>query len=170
MTDECIARQLSTAQRSLQDLLLGLASADISPGSGVAGAVALALAAACAGKAVTITLKRESKPEVFAQAQHQLAAIGRRALIAADEDARRFEDFTHAKDAPAATRLIQTGEGLEKLGEALTDILQTIESHIDPVVAGDIAAAQALSTAFRCIVLKNLKENKAAAGSVKGSA
>jgi len=151
------------AERALGDLMTALASNDVSPGAGAAGAVALALAAACAGKAVAITLKHRQEDESLTRVGQQLAEIRRRAMFGADEDSRRFEDFIHEKDARSAVALIRAGEGLQHLAEVLREVLRDIETQIDSVMAGDIAAAHALCDAFAAIQAANLEETRRAA-------
>ena len=155
-------RPVGAAERSLTELLTELAAGGISPGAGAAGAITLALAAACAGKAVAISLKHHPQDEALGRARDQLAELRRLALVGADEDGRRFEDFVHSKDTAAADRLLQAGQGLRQLAAALTDLLDVVEARIDAVVAGDLVAARALCAASITIEAENLDENRRA--------
>lgn len=156
---------MNLADLPLGEVIVSVASEDISPGAGAAGAVALALAAACAGKAVAITLKRRPDDELV-RARERLAGIARRAMRGAEVDATRFEDFVRTKDAETADRLIDAGEWLRRLAVDLEDALRGIEDRIDPVVASDVAAARALGSAFVAIQSRNLDENRSAADDV----
>ena len=155
------------ADRPLGEVIDSVASEDISPGAGAAGAVALALGAACAGKAVAITLKRRPDDAVLRRARDRLASISHRALRGAEIDASRFDDFVRTKDAEAAERLVDSGEWLRRLATDLDDALREIEDRIDPVVANDVTAAGALARAFVSIQSMNLDENRRAADRLK---
>ena len=72
------------AERTLGDVIESIASEVISPGAGAAGAVALALAAACAGKAISITLKRHADDHALLDSRDRLADIRDRALRGAE--------------------------------------------------------------------------------------
>lgn len=157
---------MNLADLPLGEVIVSVASEDISPGAGAAGAVALALAAACAGKAVAITLKRRPDDDELVRARERLAGIARRAMRGAEVDATRFEDFVRTKDAETADRLIDAGEWLRRLAVDLEDALRGIEDRIDPVVASDVAAARALGSAFVAIQSRNLDENRSAADDV----
>jgi formiminotetrahydrofolate cyclodeaminase len=148
---------------TLPELIEALSSDSIAPGAGAAAAVALALAAACAGKAVSISLKHHPADTTLMQARDRLAEVSRRALSGGDTDSARFEHFIHEKDLHAAEKLIQADEALKALAGTLNGILQSLTARIDPVVGGDIIAAQALSNAFAVIQTQNLKDNRRAA-------
>lgn len=155
------------ADRPLGEVIDSVASEDISPGAGAAGAVALALGAACAGKAVSITLKRRPDDPALLRARERLASISRRALRGAEIDASRSDDFVRAKDAETAKRLVDSGEWLRRLATELDDAVREIEARIDPVVASDVTAARSLGRAFVAIQSMNLDENRRAADDVK---
>jgi formiminotetrahydrofolate cyclodeaminase len=154
------------AARRLGDVIDAVASNDVSPGAGTAGAVALALAAACASKAVAVTLKHRPEDSPLRQALQQLAEISRKALEGADDDANHFEDFIHDKDARAVARLIKTGKDLQSLAASLISILRQVDPLVDPSVTSDVTAAQALCQAFTSIQKENLQENRSAAAGV----
>src|SRR5687768_14637314 len=86
----------------LIDVVNAIASAQISPGAGAAGAVTLALAAACAGKAVAISLKHRESDVTLLRARQVLDDIAHIALAGADEDASRFEALVRGNDPSAA--------------------------------------------------------------------
>lgn len=158
MTDDFDISKLSIA-----DLVDAVSSNSVAPGAGAAGAVALALAAACAGKAVSISLKHSPGDASLLQAGERIAAIARRALAGAEEDASRFEEFIHEQDRPAAERLLSTTERLQTLADRLNEVLRSLQARIEPAMAGDLIAAQALTNAFAVIQRENLKENRRAA-------
>jgi hypothetical protein len=158
------------AERPLGEVIEAVAAAGVSPGAGAAGAIALALASACAVKAVAITGRHRSGDEALLPLREQLLEISRGALGGADEDARRFEEFTHSKAAASAASLIRAGVALEQLASRLMQILPDVEARVDPVVRGDVAAAFALCEAFRAIQSENMKENREAAASVADAA
>lgn len=148
------------ADRRLGELIDAVASAGVSPGAGAAGAITLALAAACAGKAVAITLGKHPARAGLAEVREQLETIGREAVAGADEDAGRFAAFVHDPDAGTAHRLLEAEEHLQRVAAALVRILESIETQIDPVMAGDVAAAKALCQAFEVIQSRNLEETR----------
>jgi hypothetical protein len=148
---------------SIADLINAVSSDSIAPGAGAAGAVALALAAACAGKAVSISLKHSPGDTVLLQAAERLTELARRALAGAEEDSSRFEEFIQEKDRQAAERLIGTSERLQTLADTLNEVLRGLQARIEPAMAGDLIAAQALANAFAVIQRENLKENRRAA-------
>ncbi|HVF16637.1 MAG TPA: cyclodeaminase/cyclohydrolase family protein [Steroidobacteraceae bacterium] len=157
------------AERPLGAVIEAIASDDVAPGAGSAAAVGLALAAACAGKAVAITLKHRNEDAVLARAQKELAAIAHRALHGADEDAARFREFMHEKDASAVQDLLETSTRLQQLGLELLAVLERIADCVDAVVSSDIAAARALCTAFGEIQSENLAETHEAAERINRS-
>ena len=157
------------AERPLGGVIEAIASADVVPGAGAAAAVGLALAAACASKAVAITLRHRPDDAVLARARDALADIAHRALHGADEDAARFREFMHEKDASSAKDLLRSGERLQYLGAALLEVLEPISESIDSAVRGDITAARALCRAFGAIQSENLAENRHAADRIVGA-
>jgi formiminotetrahydrofolate cyclodeaminase len=159
MTDRALA------ELPLGEVIGAVASAGVAPGAGAAGAIALALAAACAAKAVAITLRRGPPDDHLLALLDHLTAMSRRALSGADEDARRFEQFSHSRDPADASRLIRAGEALEQLASSLRQTLREVVERVDPLVRGDASAAVALCDAFRAIQSENLNENRQAAAS-----
>jgi formiminotetrahydrofolate cyclodeaminase len=154
------------SRMSIADLISAVSSDSVAPGAGAAGAVALALAAACAGKAVSISLKHSPGDTALTQAGERLDALARRALAGADEDSSRFEEFIHEKDRETAERLIRNTERLQALADQLNEVLRGLQARIEPTMAGDLIAAQALTNAFAVIQRENLKENRRAAKNI----
>ena len=153
----------SLAERPLGTVIDAIASDDVAPGAGSAAAVGLALAAACAGKAVAISLKHRPNDAVLTRAQHELATIAHGALHGADEEAMRFREFMHERDASSAQDLLDAGKRLQHRGAELLRVLERISDRIDHVVLSDIAAARALCMAFGEIQSENLAETREAA-------
>jgi Formiminotransferase-cyclodeaminase len=150
----------SLGRRALGAVIEAIASDDVSPGAGSAAAVGLALAGACARKAVAISEKHRTDDAVISRAGDAFKEICYLALQGADEDATRFRAFMKHKSGSSAQDLIDSGERLQRLGAVLLSVLDEIESHIEPTVAGDLAAARALCKAFMKIQSKNLQESR----------
>ena len=151
----------SFAARPVGAVIKDIASDRVAPGAGSAAAIGLALAAACAGKAVAISLKHRDADPVLERAQTTLAAIAERALSGADDDAKHFREFVRNKDEQAGQALIDSGTHLQRVAQALQEVLDAIESSIDAPVSGDVVAARALCKAFSDIQTMNLAENAA---------
>lgn len=152
--DPCVA------DRTIEDFLQALASDGATPGSGAAAAVALALAAACGGKAVAVSLKHRPDNATLLQNQTRLTDIALRALAGADEDASRFAEFVHDKDASSSERLTRAEQGMQILADELVVALRDVRDHVVPAVAGDIVAAAALRQAALAIEAENLAETR----------
>jgi formiminotetrahydrofolate cyclodeaminase len=153
------------AERPLGKVIEAIASDAVAPGAGSAAAVGLALAAACAGKAVAITNKHRQNDRVLSRAQRILEDIAHRALHGADEDASRFRAFMHEQDRASAQDLIDSSKRLQQLGAELRTVLDELKHHVDPIVSGDMKAAQALCGAFSEIQSENLAQNRDSARS-----
>jgi len=78
-------------------------------------------------------------------------------------DARLFERFLHDKSAQAAAELLRADASSQGLSGELEVILNQIDSAIDPVVAGDMAAARILLSAASLIQARIRAENQRAA-------
>ncbi|MEP7313819.1 MAG: cyclodeaminase/cyclohydrolase family protein [Pseudomonadota bacterium] len=150
---------------SVMELLRAVASSAVSPGAGAAGSIALGLAAACAEKAVTISLKHHPQNAALRNAAEGFAAIARRAVHGADQDAALFREFLREDDGVAGDRLVTEGERLQELSRELRVLLDDIEPQVDPVMSGDVAAARSLAKAFEAIERANLREVRQALGS-----
>jgi hypothetical protein len=125
-----------------------------------AGAVTLALAAACASKAVSITLKHSPQDPRLAPALSGLEEILGFALQGADADSRAFADFLAHKNLTGAANLIETGEAMGHLTDALMAIIGDLESHVRSSMTGDLIAAKSLAAAARTIQSTNEAEAK----------
>jgi hypothetical protein len=120
--------------------------------------VTLALAAACARKAVAISLKHQPGHALLTRAAERLDAIARRALRGADEDARQFEEFLHAKDPQAVEKLTRAEVRMLQLARELLQVMREVAGDVAPVVGGDMLAAAALCRAVLTIQAENLDE------------
>lgn len=143
------------ADLAVHDLLARIGSDAISPGSGIAGALALALAAACLHKAVTITLKHAPESSGLRSALMTLRVVATTALADGERDANAFEAFIHARSAPARDQLVCEGEQFGELITILMELADRIEPHVQANMAGDIFAARALALAARQIQQRN---------------
>jgi len=164
-TGETTLNDIDIADQRVAAVIEAIASGNVAPGAGSAGALALALATACTRKAVNITLRHDPHDEALARAGERLECIGAAALAGAEEDASRFAEFVREKDAPTATALVRAGERLDRLGIVLAALLDEVEPRVATAVAGDVKAARALCDAFATIQHQNLVENRQAAGS-----
>ena len=144
-------------ERRLEDLLAELGSDRITPGSGVAAAVAVALAAACLQKALAITLKHRNSPTLF-QASQRLPAIVATALHDGDRDAATFRHLVHRDSPDAANEVHEADSALLKLIDEIRDVANRVEPEIRDNMAGDIAAARALLDAASATLANNISE------------
>jgi hypothetical protein len=151
----------------VKDLIALIGSDQVAPGAGSAGAVALALAAACASKAAAVSLKHHPGETVLEGALECCAEIARHALTDADLDSEAFRSFIRTRSAAAAARLVDTGEKLAHLIDALTALFEVVEPRIISSMAGDLTAARALAAAARSIQAGN--EAEAQGASTRGT-
>ena len=140
---------------TVADLVARISGDDISPGAGAAGAVALAIAAACAGKAVAISRKHRPAEVRLQLASERFREVARLALTDADRDAVAFESFIRENSPDTVARLVRQGEHVAGLIEALLGAIDAIDPHVEPSMAGDLAAARVLADAARCIQQRN---------------
>jgi formiminotetrahydrofolate cyclodeaminase len=152
----------SIADCRIEDLLKAIASTQVAPGAGAAGAVALGLAAACLGKAVAISSKHHPDDSGLQQAADTCAQVARLALMDADRDAHEFAHFIRSHSPEAAERLVDTGEALARLRNVLVNLADHIESRIEKNMAGDLLAARALADAAHAIHARNEREAQSA--------
>ena len=150
----------SLADLRISELIELIGSNRISPGAGVAGAVALALATACAAKAVSISLKHSPQDACLAIALSGLEKLRSCALQGADTDSQAFADFVRHKSAIGATELVEAGEAMAHLIDALCAIIRDVEPHVTSVMTGDLIAAKSLAAAARTIQSANEAEAK----------
>jgi hypothetical protein len=150
----------SLADLRISELVELISSNKISPGAGVAGAVTLSLGAACAAKAVSISLKHSPQDACLTKALSGLEKIRGFALQGADTDSRAFEDFIRHKSAIGATELVEAGEVMARLIDALCAIIRDVEPHITSTMTGDLIAAKSLAAAARTIQTANEVEAK----------
>ena len=139
------------AELQIGELVERISSDSPSPGAGAAGAVALALAAACAAKAVSISLKHSPDDPRLAMALASLEKVRHLALQDADADSQAFADFIGHKSASDATALVETGEAMARLIDALLKIIEDVEPHVRLNMTGDLIAARSLAAAARTI-------------------
>lgn len=156
----------STMQNTpLPDLRIGelmklIGSTSVSPGAGAAGAVTLALAAACAAKAVSISLKHSPADALLGSALSSLNRIRDFALRGADDDSRAFADFIKNHNARNVAGLIETGEAMSHLIDALMELIDRVEGDVKSSMSGDLIAARSLAAAARTIQSTNEAEAK----------
>ena len=148
------------ADLRISEFVESVSSDKISPGGGAAGAVALALGAACAQKAVSISLKHSPHDPRLAMALADLAKVRSFALQDADADSQAFADFIQHKSVSAAAELVETGEAMSHLIEALLTIITDVEPYVRPSMRGDLIAAKSLAAAARTIQSTNGAEAK----------
>ena len=148
----------SIADLSVKELLAAIGSSHVSPGAGAAGAVALGLAAACLGKAATISLKHRPNNSVLQEAVDTCAHIARLALLDADRDAEEFAQFIRTQSSGAAARLVDTAEALRRVGNALQQLADRLQPHVEVNMLGDVSAARALAEAAEAIHARNENE------------
>lgn len=149
----------------MDDFLNDLASDAPSPGAGAAACVALALACACLQKACAITLKHEEGVAIE-EGRAELAALRREALSGAKEDGDAFEALLAAKGEAreaAQSRLAEAVRKMLRLAARVEALAAALTPQIDPVMAGDVAAAKALAQAGAAIHRRNLDEDEALA-------
>src|ERR1035438_5804206 len=139
----------SMADLRISEFVESISSNKIAPGAGAAGAVALALGAACAAKAVSISLKHSPQDPHLALALAGLEKVRVFALQGADADSQAFADFVRHKSATGATELVETGEAMAHLIDALLAIIGDVEPHITSSMTGDLIAAKSLARAAR---------------------
>lgn len=142
----------------IRELLQLIGSSAVSPGAGVAGAVALALAAACARKAASVSLKHHADDQVLQRAQATLEEIEREALVDGERDAEAFSTLVHEKSRVTVERLLREEERLGYLITRLTVEIEAIASRIQAAMTGDIVAAKALVSATQRICDSNRGE------------
>ena len=82
------------------------------------------------------------------------------ALQDADADSQAFADFIRHKSATGATELVETGEAMAHLIDALLAIITDVEPHVRPSMKGDLIAAKSLAAAARTIQSENGAEAK----------
>jgi len=153
--------------RSLADLRIGtfveLVSSDhVAPGAGAAGALTLALAAACIAKAVSVSLKHAPDDSCLSIALPSLKKLRDCALQGADADAHAFANFVRDRSDDNARALAEAGEAIDHLMDALSLIIEEVESHIRANMAGDLVAAKALLAAVRTIQVADEAEARGA--------
>jgi Formiminotransferase-cyclodeaminase len=149
---------IRVSELRLVELLAHIGGSAVSPGAGVAGAVALALAAACASKAVSITLKHNSDSPELLSALATFQSIEAAALDDGDRDARAFEAFVHERDPSSIDRLVCEGERFKDLVAVLTLAIEQVEPKIQANMVGDLIAAKALASAAQRIQQQNAAE------------
>jgi formiminotetrahydrofolate cyclodeaminase len=151
----------------LADLRIGtfveLVSSDhVAPGAGAAGALTLALAAACIAKAVSVSLKHAPDDSCLSIALPSLKKLRDCALQGADADAHAFANFVRDRSDDNARALAEAGETIDHLMDALSLIIEEVESHIRANMAGDLVAAKALLAAVRTIQVADEAEARGA--------
>jgi hypothetical protein len=146
------------ADLSIQELLARIGSIAVSPGAGVAGAIALALATACARKATSISLKHRPEDAELQTALATFAAIEREALADGERDAQAFSLLVHERSPAAVDRLIGEEERLGELIDRLRHEIDVIAPRIRANMTGDIVAAKALADAAQRIRMRNEAE------------
>jgi hypothetical protein len=82
------------------------------------------------------------------------------ALQGADTDSHAFADFVRHKSAIGATELVEAGEAMAHLIDALCAIIQDVEPHVASIMTGDLIAAKSLAAAARTIQSANEAEAK----------
>jgi methenyltetrahydrofolate cyclohydrolase len=150
----------SMADLRISEFVEGISSDKISPGAGAAGAVALALGAACAQKAVSISLKHSPHDSRLAKALADLEKVRNCALQDAEADSQEFADFIRHRTASGARELVETGEAMAHLIDALLVIIEDVEAHVRPSMKSDLIAAKSLAAAARTIQSTNEAEAK----------
>jgi len=153
------------ANTSLADLRTGalvelISSNAIAPGAGAAGAVTLALAAACGAKAVSISLKHAPLDVRLSAALTRFEKLRGCALQGADADSQAFAEFVRQRSAAGARELVETGEVMAHLIDALFLVIDEVAPHVRPSMTGDLIAARALAIAARTIQSANEAEAK----------
>ncbi len=142
----------------IRELLQRIGSSAVSPGAGVAGAVALALAAACARKAASVSLKHQADDSVLQQAQATLEEIEREALVDGERDAEAFSTLVHEKNRAAVEQLLGEEERFGHLIARLTVAIDAVAPRVRAAMTGDVIAAKALVTAAQRILDSNERE------------
>ena len=145
----------SIADCRVRDLLTAISSAQVAPGAGAAGAVALGLAAACFGKALTISLKHRADDRELQPASDTCSQIAHLALMDADRDAAEFARFIHSQSPQDAARLADTGRALVALADTLETLVNRLDENIAANMTGDVVATRALIAAARTIHAHN---------------
>jgi hypothetical protein len=150
---------------SLADLRTGalvelISSSEIAPGAGAAGAVTLALGAACGAKAVSVSLKHAPEDTNLSVALTRFEKLRGCALQGADTDSQAFAEFVRHRTAAGARGLVETGDAMAHLIDALFLMIEEVEPHVRPSMTGDLIAARALATAARTIQSANEAEAK----------
>jgi hypothetical protein len=148
----------SMADLRISDFVESISSDKISPGAGAAGAVALALGAACATKAVSISLKHSPHDARLSMALLRLEKVRSFALQGADLDSNAFADFVRHRSVAGATELVETGEAMGHLIDALFAIIADMEPYVRSSMVGDLIAAKSLAVAARTIQSANEAE------------
>lgn len=157
MTD---APAASPSVQTLTDFIAALGEDHPTPGCGSAGAMALALAAGCARKALLISARHRDGDSVLLEAAERCGAIGHIALAGVAADAEHFADFiqTQGRDAKAVRNLCSDADALLDAAAELTRLLAANAAVIDPALAADAGAAEALAEAARSIIRRNVAE------------
>jgi hypothetical protein len=140
------------------ELLALIGGNEITPGSGVAGAVALALAASCASKAVTISLKHHPDSAVLHAALATFRSIAATALADGERDSQAFKAVVHKRDSASVGRLTCEGEQFSKLIASFVAAIDGVQPSVQLNMRGDISAARALASAAQKIQISNEEE------------
>jgi hypothetical protein len=94
--------------------------------------------------------------------------IARVALADADRDSIAFESFIRENSPATTKRLVRGGENLAHVIDALLGAINAVVPHIEPSMAGDLAAARVLADAARRIQERNEAETLQAESSRSG--
>ena len=109
----------------------------------------------------SFSLKHHPGETVLEGALECCDEIARHAMSDADLDSEAFRSFIRTRSAAAAARLVDTGEKLAHLIDALTAVVDAVEPRIISSMAGDLSAARALAAAARRIQAGNEAEAQA---------
>jgi formiminotetrahydrofolate cyclodeaminase len=138
-----------------------LGSDRATPGSGAAAAVCLSLAGGCLAKAAAVTLKHAPSAPL-ARLLEEARLLSAAALAGADEETEAFRallsGLRQGRPADAASAVVEVSDGLITCADALEELAQQMARLVDPVVAADLPAAQALLAAGREILDANRRE------------
>ena len=118
-------------------------------------------AAACARKAAAVSLKHHPSETVLQGALECLHEIRSRRNERRRSRLRGISELHPTRSAAAAARLVDTGEKLAHLIDALTAVVDAVEPRIKSSMAGDLSAARALAAAARRIQAGNEAEAQA---------
>lgn len=156
-------------QLRVAELIATIGDKTLAAGAGAAGAVTLALAAACAAKAATISRRHQPANDSLQRAQDAFERIGRFALAGADRDAEAFAAFIRENTLGTVAQLLREGDRIIRLVDILSEALERVAPHIEPVMEGDVVAARALLSASRTIQLTNSAQAEAEQARLKSS-